>query len=502
MSDTPSLALPLIAAGQAQKHVTHNEALATLDTVVQLSVKDRDLTVPPVSPTEGDRHIVAAGATGAWTGQAGKVAVLRGGAWAFHPPAEGWCPWVADEDALLIFDGAAWTDVSAAITALQELTLLGVGTTADATNPLAVKLNKALWTAKTMAEGGDGDLRYTMNKETAADVLSLLLQTGFSGRAEIGLVGDDDFVAKVSPDGSAWTEALRLDKNDGAARFGGNVGIGIAPGATLHLRRAGADICGLQMDGEASVQILLSRYSNDGSQPIQVQQKARGSIASPAAVQTNDIIANLRADGYGSSGFVPGGDIRFIAQAAAPSGADMETRIGFFACPPGSATRSEVLRIDHANGLSMLGANVVIDQNRHHRLRSYTVAGLPSALPAGMLIHCSNLGGGAGALHSDGSNWRRVSAGQQTVASDAAFTLTPLASAEEQRHTGILTANRALTLSTTNAYVGARFRITRTGGGAFTLDVGTGPLKSLATNTWGEFVYDGSAWYLAAHGML
>ena len=40
-----------------------------------------------------------------------------------------------------------------------------------------------------------------MNKETAADVLSLLLQTGFSGRAEIGLIGDDDLLFKVSPDG-------------------------------------------------------------------------------------------------------------------------------------------------------------------------------------------------------------------------------------------------------------------------------------------------------------
>ena len=59
-----------------------------------------------------------------------------------------------------------------------------------------------------------------------------------------------------------------------------------------------------------------------------------------------------------------------------------------------------------------------------------------------------------------------------------------------------------MTLSTTNAYSGARFRISRTGGGAFTLDVGTGPLKALATNTWGEFVYDGAAWRLGASGAL
>ena len=92
---------------------------------------------------------------------------------------------------------------------LQNLALLGIGTTADATNPFSAKLNKALWTAKTAAEGGDGDLRYTMNKETAADVLSLLLQRGFSGRAEIGLIGDDDLTFKVSPDGSTWVDGAR-----------------------------------------------------------------------------------------------------------------------------------------------------------------------------------------------------------------------------------------------------------------------------------------------------
>lgn len=69
MSDaTVHLALPFIMAAQAQKHVTHNEALRVLDGVVQLSVKDRDLTAPPPSPADGDRYIVASGATGAWAG--------------------------------------------------------------------------------------------------------------------------------------------------------------------------------------------------------------------------------------------------------------------------------------------------------------------------------------------------------------------------------------------------------------------------------------------------
>ena len=81
MTDTIHLGLPFIEGSQAQKHVTHNEALRILDTVVQIGVRDTDRTVPPSSPVEGDRHIVATGATGAWAGHADAVAIREDGAW-------------------------------------------------------------------------------------------------------------------------------------------------------------------------------------------------------------------------------------------------------------------------------------------------------------------------------------------------------------------------------------------------------------------------------------
>jgi len=85
---------------------------------------------------------------------------------------------------------------------LQGVSRLGLGTDADATNPFAAKLNKALWTARYAGEGGDGDLRYTLNKEASGNVLSLLLQSGWSGRTEIGLIGNEDLGVKVSADGA------------------------------------------------------------------------------------------------------------------------------------------------------------------------------------------------------------------------------------------------------------------------------------------------------------
>lgn len=105
---------------------------------------------------------------------------------------------------------------------------------------------------------------------------------------------------------------------------------------------------------------------------------------------------------------------------------------------------------------------------------------------------------------STGGAVRRRGGAAQTINTDAAFTLTPNTEKTVVHHTGTLTAARAVTLSTTGAYDGASFRIVRTGGGAFNLNVGTGPLKALATNTWAEFAYDGTAaaWRLTASGSL
>ncbi len=112
MDATSNLNLPFIMAAQAQKHVTHNEALRALDALVQLMVLDKDLSAPPGSPAEGARYIVGSSPTGAWSGQAGRIAAYQDAAWAFHPPREGWAAWVADEDKLYVWSGTAWAELA------------------------------------------------------------------------------------------------------------------------------------------------------------------------------------------------------------------------------------------------------------------------------------------------------------------------------------------------------------------------------------------------------
>jgi len=83
--------------------------LLTLDRILHLSVKDRDLATPPGSPVAGDRYIVAASPTGAWVGQAGMVAVYSGTGWTFYTPKTGWIAFIEDEIKLVAYYAGAWS---------------------------------------------------------------------------------------------------------------------------------------------------------------------------------------------------------------------------------------------------------------------------------------------------------------------------------------------------------------------------------------------------------
>lgn len=224
MTTTPNLVLPYLAAGQAQKHVTLNESLRMLDALVQLAVLSRALATPPASPSDGDRHIVAAGATGTWAGHAGKIAAFQDGGWMIYAPKEGWLAFVRDEDRLLAFDGAGWIETGGT---LQNRPVVGVNATADTTNRLSVSAPATLLNH----EGAGHQLK--LNKASAGQTASLLFQTGFSGRAEMGTAGSDSFSVKVSADGAVWTTALAIAAD-------GKVGLGGVTNPTVALHAAGA----------------------------------------------------------------------------------------------------------------------------------------------------------------------------------------------------------------------------------------------------------------------
>lgn len=105
---TPRLALPLLAVAQAQKEVTHNEALTLLDALVHAAVESGPIAAPPASAVDGQCWIVGVAPTGAWTGQGNAIAIRTGGGWRFVPPREGMRAMRLTDGAQLRFDGGGW----------------------------------------------------------------------------------------------------------------------------------------------------------------------------------------------------------------------------------------------------------------------------------------------------------------------------------------------------------------------------------------------------------
>ncbi|NKB53429.1 MAG: DUF2793 domain-containing protein [Rhizobiaceae bacterium] len=195
MSETTSnLALPYILPAQAQKHVTHNEALKALDAVVQLSVVSKKLTSPPTEPAQGDRYIVAPGAVDDWLGQDGNLAAYQDAVWSFYPANVGWSAWVEEENQTVIFTGNSWvwpeyTSPFGAFTRLQtleeELTLSGSVTTAIVEFPSrAIVLAVSVMVAETIS--GASTFEIGIDGESSKFGGSLGINAGDSN---IGVIG-------------------------------------------------------------------------------------------------------------------------------------------------------------------------------------------------------------------------------------------------------------------------------------------------------------------------
>lgn len=223
MDFSTKLSLPYLLPNQAQKHVTVNESLRALDALVQLSVLSMNETVPPTNPNDGDRYIPAAESEGEWLAQEGMIACFQDGVWRFYQPQAGWMAWVELAQSFWVFDGSDWQASGGQAPADK----LGVNTSADAYNRFALRAPASLFDN----EGAGHQLK--INKASEAETASMLFQTGYTGHAEMGLAGNNNFNVKVSADGQSFSNALLVRADNG------NVGIGTYwPTAKLHVNGA------------------------------------------------------------------------------------------------------------------------------------------------------------------------------------------------------------------------------------------------------------------------
>ncbi len=373
MSETTArLKLPFIAAAQAQKHITHNEALLALDAIIHAAVEDRDLAAPPADPQEGQAWLVAASASGAWAGHDGEMAVWSDGVWCFHAPAAGWIVLVGDENRLIVYNGALWRDFGEMLGALANLDKLGVNTAADDDNRLAAKSDAILFSHDDVTPGS-GDIRVKINKKQSGNTASFLFQDNWSGRAEIGLMGGNGFAIKTSTDGADWKEALRIHYTHGGRIAMRGAYIGYASYYRDHIASAGT----LEIGGpNGSFMINVQ----DGAGRMNMRWNASHG-PNPKFLASGDRAAEWDIDGFGGFGLT-------IRESHANPG-------------EGSSVVWDEIFSAGRNG---------VKSKAPFLLPSFGVPDLPSGESAapGALIFVSDEAGGPTLAFSDGTNWRRV----------------------------------------------------------------------------------------------
>ena len=112
MTETLRWNLPLLMQGQAQKEISHNEALQTIDRILHLAVVTRGTGHPPANATAGDSYIIGPAPSGDWTSGVGLIAYYDGIGWILTSPRTGCLAWVCDESVLTVFVGNGWHTLS------------------------------------------------------------------------------------------------------------------------------------------------------------------------------------------------------------------------------------------------------------------------------------------------------------------------------------------------------------------------------------------------------
>lgn len=114
---TPIIGAPDWAAAQASPWTQVNKAFRMIEAMARRGIiEDRNAGSPPASCADGACYLVAPGPSGAWVGQAGKLAVAVGtnavSGWYFITVAvEGVKLWVRDENIEIRHNGTDWIEV-------------------------------------------------------------------------------------------------------------------------------------------------------------------------------------------------------------------------------------------------------------------------------------------------------------------------------------------------------------------------------------------------------
>lgn len=209
---TPNLKLPLLIPNQSGKEYTHNEALIIIDAILNGGVLDLNVNTPPAVPENGASYLVGPEPNGVFSEHNNELAYYYNG-WRFIKMKHGATLWIDQQQQLYTLQNDTWVPAANANSTEgntpQSLPTLGINATADDNNRLTTRSDYILFNHET------ADARVKINKASPEATASHLFQTNYGSRAEFGLLGDDNFTIKTSPDGSNWYEGLIIHSNGG-----------------------------------------------------------------------------------------------------------------------------------------------------------------------------------------------------------------------------------------------------------------------------------------------
>lgn len=303
MTTTTNLGITLLEQAQAQKEVTINEAFTAFDALINGSVADKDLTLPPASPTTGVAYLVAAGATGAWAGKATNIAYFNQ-TWRFIAPQTGARVWVMDEGAFYTFNGTAWViqlaggdmlkstydaaNIAQQVVGTSAAQTLSNKTISGASNTLTVRAASDITGTLPVANGGTG-------AATAQAAINALTGTQTAGR----YLRSDGTNASLAAIQAADVPTLNQNTTGSAASFTGALAGDVTgtQGATVVGKINGTSLAGLATG-------ILKNTTTTGVPSIAVaadfpvlNQSTTGNAATATALQTARTINGVSFDG-------------------------------------------------------------------------------------------------------------------------------------------------------------------------------------------------------------
>lgn len=280
-----------------------------------------------------------------------------------------------------------------------------------------------------------------------------------------GNAGSDFALTRYDDAGSSLGAAIQVTRQTGDISLGGKT----QPATDNSYALGGASNRWSNIYGAivTTASLQATGGSATGLTALGVSHPSAAAIASVDSIAGQSALYSLRTSGLERW--------RIMKSNAAEAGADAGSDLMVTRYSDAGTFLGTALTIARADGTTTVAGNVVADANNMRNL-------------------------GSSAAYWQRAYIRNPVLGFRTVTGDANFTMTVGAEPYETLHSGTITADRTCTLSTTGAVSGDRFKLVRSGGGAF--NISFGGLKNLAQNTWAIATYNGSAWVLTGYGTL